>query len=480
MDHSNGSCADLSRLVAGNSNKEPVQEPTIMLPPDILNLVCGILCKEDLKQVRQTSKIWERAAVPYLFDEIFISQDLADFVIAKLVILHFKHYIRTLVFSSVYYTRVDRETFDREFDFMMDNFSNDVGTDNGHSEYAFAIYRIMRKNQQENLMNGSSSAYLFFALASLPNVRKVILTFTSSSRSMPYQSLQVYQARRLKACPFKQCDLTVADHLPYEVCQYGFSRKGSTNPWRLVLSALSATNASVRELTMEPGDMDVSTNTAAFSMSPGNLCQAKICLQILTKIRFSLMVDDERFSNHVDIRHVHQNVAKLLSSAVNLQSLSLDLNDEAGMIRPGYSTLREILGQCKYPKLRSLILAYFSSSDEELLRLLKYSKDLQQITIDSNRLVKGSWRRVADWMRASLPQLKHAKLGKLYGGFDEPFESMEYLDLYEDVGNFLFANGENPFTAKALEKHQADIEAKREVVSSTGGLSFIEAYAKYH
>lgn len=221
--------------------------------------------------------------------------------------------------------------------------------------------------------------------------------------------------------------------------------------------------------------MDVSTNTAAFSMSPGNLSQAKICFQILTKIRFSLILGYERLSDHVDIRHVHQNVAKLLRSAVNLQSLSLDLDDQADMIRPGYSTLREILGRCKYPKLRSLILGYFSSSDEELLRLLKHSKDLQQITIAFHRLVKGSWRRVADWMRASLPQLKHAKLGNLYGGFDEPFESVEYRDLYEDVGNFLFAHGENPFTTKALEKHQADIEAKREVVGSTGGV-----YAKYH
>ena len=472
MDHSNGCYAGLSRLVAGNSNKEPVQEPTIMLPPEILNSICGILCKEDLKQVRQTSKIWERAAVPYLFDEIFISQDLADFRIAKLVILHFKHYIRTLVFSSVYYRRMARETFDRKFHL---NFGNDVGTDNGHSDYAFTIYRIMRKNQQENLTNGSPMAYLSFALTSLPKIGKIILTDTSSSRSMPHQSLQVYQSRRLKACPFRKCDLTLVDHLPPAACQSGFSQKGSTNPWRLVLSALSATNANVSELTMEPRDMDSSTRTAAFSMSPGNLGQAKLCFQILTKIRFSLISNDGRFSNHIDKRHVHQNVAKLLGSAVNLQSLSLDLNDEdyAGM---HCSTLREILGRCKYPKLRSLILGYFSSSDEDLLRFLKNSTDLQQITMEWHRLIKGSWMRVADWMRASLPQLKHVELSELYGGFDEPFGGMKYCD----VGNFLFAHGENPFTKKALEKHQADIEAKREVVSHNGELGILGAYAKYH
>ena len=49
-----------------------------MLAPEVLGLVCGFLCKGDLKQVRQVSKIWEGAAVPHLFDQIFISQDMAD------------------------------------------------------------------------------------------------------------------------------------------------------------------------------------------------------------------------------------------------------------------------------------------------------------------------------------------------------------------------------------------------------------------
>ena len=388
MDYSSESRADLSRLVAGNSNKQPVQEPTFMLPPEILIFVSGLLRKEDLKRVRQVSKIWERAAVPYLFDEIFISQDLADFRIAKLVILHFKHYIRTLVFSSVYYIRVNRESFDESCSCMY-NFCNDTDTVNGHSDHAFSIHRVMRKNQQENLGNGSTSAYLSFALISLPKISKIILTDTSSSRSMPHQSLQVYQSRRLKACPYKWCDRTAADHLPPVVRESGFHRKDSTNPWRLVLSALPATNANVRELTMEPRDMELGTRTAAFSMSSGNLGQAKLCFQILTKIRFTLIIDDERFSDHVPMRFFHQNIAKLLSSAVNLQSLLLDIDDQAGIIRPGYSTLREILGQCKFPKLRSLILAFFSSSDEELLRVLKDFTDLQHITMDGHDLVKG-------------------------------------------------------------------------------------------
>ena len=252
MGCSSGNGADLLTPFVDKKNMQPAPGSCIMLPPEVLSLVCGHLPKRVLKRVRQVSKIWERAAVPHLFNEIFISQDMADFRIAKLVILQFKHFIRTLVFSSVYYADVDRASFKEEF-------RRNFGDYKGFGR-AFRLYRIKRKNQQDNKKNGSSLAYLSFALTSLPNVRKIILTDTSSSRSMPHQS------RRVKAIPSNLCDLATIDDLPDVVRQSGFSRKDSTNPWRLVLSALFVTNANVKELTMEPGDMGFCINTAAFSM----------------------------------------------------------------------------------------------------------------------------------------------------------------------------------------------------------------------
>ena len=355
----------------------------------------------------------------------------------------------------------------------------DIGIDTDHSDHAFTAYRTMRNNQQESISKGTSSAYLSFALTSLPNIRKIILTDTSSSRSMPSQSLQVYEPRKLKACPFEQCDLTAADHLPYAVRKTGFSRKGSTNPWHLVLSALSATNANVKELTMEPGDFEQGTDTAAFSLSPWGLSQALLSFGNLTKLRLSLLVDNERFTTDADTRHVHRNVAKLLSNAINLESLSLDLSNEGSIPEPAYLPLQEILGQCKFPKLRSLILAFLTSSEEGLLRFLNHSKRLEHITLDCHTLATGSWMRVVDWIRASLPLLKHAELDQLYGGFDESSDTEEYFDLYGDIGNFLFASGENPFTKKALEKFEANITAGRQI-DYDGRLGHINAYMKYH
>lgn len=479
MESPNKDAADLSILAVDSCDKQPVQKPPNMLPPEVLSLVCGILCKGDLKRVRQVSKIWEQAAVPHLFDEIFISLDMADFRIAKLVIRHFSHYIRTLVFSSTYYEKMDRESFSQYLDGepSIDFFDADIGT--SHIDYSFVLYSVARKKQQENITNKSYLTYLSFALANLPRIRKIVLTDTSSSRSMPYQSLQVYQSRRLRACPFKQCGLIATDHLPDIVRESGFSRRGSTNPWRLMLSALSATNENVRELTMEPGDMELSTDTAAFSMSPRDLSQAMTYFRNLTKLRLSLDSDSERFSTNFDTRHVHRNVAKLLRSAINLESLSLDLSDD-WITDHDYPTLQEILGQCRFPKLKSLILSFLTSSDEELLQLLRYSKNLEQITIACHTLTKGSWMRVASWIRASLPLLKHVELDQLYGGFDDPLKRVEFLDLYGEVRDFLFAHGENPFTKKAIEKHEADKEAGRQVVDLSGRLGYIGAYIMYH
>ena len=54
-----------------------------------------------------------------------MSFNMADLRIAKLVVLRFKHYIRTLVFSSVYYRAVPDGDFELHF---QDAFPDDEST----------------------------------------------------------------------------------------------------------------------------------------------------------------------------------------------------------------------------------------------------------------------------------------------------------------------------------------------------------------
>lgn len=485
MEYSRGDGATALMPCTDNPVMQPTEGNSFMLPQELLSMMCGFLSKRVLKQVRQVSKAWERAAVPYLFDEIFMSLNMADLRIAKLVILQFKQYIRTLVFSSVYYLDADWESFvdafkeengfygessDEEPD---EEFFTDV---DDHFNYAFKLYKTARKNQRESLRTGLPSAYLSFALTSSPTIQKIVLTDSSSSRSMSRESIQAFEPRRSKNCPEMGCVLEDTEHFPSEVRQSGFSRHSSANPWRLILQALSVTNSSVRDLSMVPEDRESPMNTSAFSMSPGELSQAKLCFQSLTKIHLSCAWDNARFSP----RHIHQNVAKLLRCAVNLEYLALVAYEERDPATFDNCPLQVVLGGCTFPKLKSLILAFFEFTEAELLTLLTPSRNLKQLTIDCSILKEGSWARVVDWARASFPNLKNVQLNQLYGGFEDPWADTEYMDVYGNVRDFFSAQGANPFTTKALAKYYADRDMGRRRFAIAGGESWMDICDRYH
>ena len=485
MEYSSEIGADLFTLHFNKQTKEPAQGPSIALPPEFLSFVCGILPRFVLKELRLVSKTWERAAVPFLFDQIFMSLNMSDLRIAKLVILQFKQYIRTLVFSSVYYLDTDQDSFDDYFDWAFGEEDPDTDTDTdtyiGHLDHAFKLYLIARKNQQESIDTGLSSAYLSYALTSCPNIRKIVLTDSFSSRPMSRESLQIFEPRRSNNCPVEECHLEDTDHFPLEVLQSGFLRRGSSNPWRLILQALSVTSSRVNELTMVPEDEEETPlDTSAFSMSPGDLRQAKICFHVLTKIRVSFVWDPEQFSTDVDIRHTHRNFAKLLRCAVNLEHLALVAYEDTDTTTIQNCPLQDVLGGCTFPKLKSLILGFFEFTEVELLNLLTYSRGLQRLTINCPILKEGLWVRIVDWSQGSLPYLKSAQLNQLYGGFEDPWADTEYMDVYGNVSDFLFGRGENPFTTEALAKYHDDWERRRKWVLPSGGKSYLDLCVRHH
>lgn len=436
-----------------------------MLPPELVALVCSHLPNKDLKAARRVCRTYEQAAAPYLFDTVFLSFEMADLRIAKLVADRFKHYIHTLVFSSYYYEPMD----EGEFADALDIKSDATGVWHWahlHLEYGHQLYCNARKTYKETLQNGSCAAYLALILASSANVRKIILTDTESSRSIALESLREYESRPLK-CPVEGCVQSNFQHYGIVGHQSGFSLGNAANPWRAVILGLTATRTRVEELTMEPGHRERATETSAFKLSPGDLGQAKVCFAALTKIRLSLDLT----------RSVaHRNVAKLLRSAINLECLALDtLYGEWDGIM-----LHEVLARCKFGKLKSLNLAFFHSTKDELLGLVEHSRGLEHITLDGHTLTSGSWMHVAKWIRSSLPLLKSAEMNYLYRGFSIAYADTVYMDVYGRVGDFLFANGKNPFTTKAIKKYRADRQAGLETTNRDGGLGFFDRYRMFH
>lgn len=72
------------------------------LPPEILCLVFEFLEKTALVNVRLVYKSFEEAASPFLFDQVYVSHTRADLEIARLTVLRFGRYVRTLAFTPSY------------------------------------------------------------------------------------------------------------------------------------------------------------------------------------------------------------------------------------------------------------------------------------------------------------------------------------------------------------------------------------------
>ncbi|CAF9942669.1 hypothetical protein IMSHALPRED_004351 [Imshaugia aleurites] len=84
------------------------------LAPELLGLILSLLQKHALKKARLVSKAWEKAAVPYLFDAVFMSRNPVELSTAEAVIDQFGYHLRTLTFSAVYYKAICKTAFRQE------------------------------------------------------------------------------------------------------------------------------------------------------------------------------------------------------------------------------------------------------------------------------------------------------------------------------------------------------------------------------
>ena len=71
-------------------------------PSEILGLTFCHVAKEDLKSIRLVCKAFEQAALPFLFDEVYLSTNLTDLEVAHLTVTHFIASIGKAIISTVY------------------------------------------------------------------------------------------------------------------------------------------------------------------------------------------------------------------------------------------------------------------------------------------------------------------------------------------------------------------------------------------
>lgn len=441
-----------------------------MLPPELLAMVCSHLPKPDLKNVRLVCQNFNRATIPFLFDKVYISFDIADLRIAKNPISHFDKHVTTLVFTSVYYMDLDEEEF-------CHGFAGREGSELWHeaefehAEHAFRLYEETRDTQLKTFLSGTCQAHLSNALCRLSNLRRIVLTDLSGSREK--SSLE---GSKVGSCTYDGCTSNCLERFEFAT-QGGLETEGAWNPWQTVLLALSATNSSVSEIMMEYDHEDMlqgGLNTCAFELLPPELEDAKIRMQNLVKLRLDLHVAPDKFVSNGQTDYVHRNVPELLRAAVNLECLALEAYDHNDAPVGATSPLQVMLGKCVFAKLRSLILAYFGSTEAELLRLVKHSPGLKQLTLECHDLTSGSWARTATEVRKALP-LKHVQFNQLYEGSPASETKHEYMDYFGGVEDFFLRNGTNPFTKEAIERYEADLESGR-----TRNLETQTPFERYH
>lgn len=409
------------------------------LPPELHTLICQNMTKAELKVARLICKSFDQAAVPFLFDEVFVTASYSDLDIAGLVASRFGSYVKTVTLSFVRYQDYSRQTFMELMGFHRGYHptKNDLEKLDGHLEHAFKIYSKAREDYLEIIESGEFLAQLCHVLCKSIGCRKIVLTDRGNCDSNQYRVAHRHDPwRKEDLCPYPTCPLSESDHLS---C---FSRPsppfwdGVAREWHLTFLSLSVTKPRITELEVEGEGHDGFLPTSAFTTTPRQSSYVATCFKTLTKLKLSLRRD-------WDTRCL---VAGTLSSAINLETLFIGGYDDMFDYVP--NSMSMVLGGCLFTKLRSLSLVNLSSQENDLSELLRNSPLLDHLTIYSFVLNKGTWEMLAASIRAIL-QLKSVKFNDLYGvvaqyGRDDFRTIIEIQpDLVED---FFLRNGKNPFT----------------------------------
>ncbi len=123
------------------------------LLPEILGMTLSLLPKKDLKKARRVSKAWEKTAVPYLFDQIFLSPNVADLETAEVVIDHIGFYVKTLTLSTVCYREMGKSQYNPWANRQASRTL--VNVPQCHMDYAYHTYCKVQSDQTELLEKGT-------------------------------------------------------------------------------------------------------------------------------------------------------------------------------------------------------------------------------------------------------------------------------------------------------------------------------------
>ena len=215
------------------------------LLPEILGLILVHLPKSDLKQARLVSKSFERATVPHLFNEVFVSTNDADFPVPRLTVERFSEYIKTLIFSSVHYSWLSWPEYRNEA--RAQRPGRKPANLDSHIQMRYDKHYKVMFNKQLQMREGQIVAQLSYVLQGLPNLQRIVITDEVRGQG----SWDIDQT-----CTVAGCNLPAAEYLQYQIYQARprsmLAKNSTSNPLNLVLLALWTTKKVVKDTAMQP------------------------------------------------------------------------------------------------------------------------------------------------------------------------------------------------------------------------------------
>ena len=409
------------------------------LPPELHTLICQNMTKAELKVTRLICKSFDQAAVPFLFNEVFITASYSDLEIAGLVASRFGSYVKTVTHSFVHYPDHSKERFIEHTGYYgaYESTRSDLDRLDGHLEHAFKMYCKAREDYHQIIESGEFLAQLCHVLCKSTGLRKIVLTGRGNCHLDQYLALHRHDPwKKEDLCPYPTCPLSESDHMSFFLRPEPPFSKGVAREWHLTFLSLSVTKPRITKLEVEGEDHDGFLPISAFTMAPRQSSYVATCFKTLTELKLSLRHD-------CDTRGV---VAGALSAAINLETLFIEGNYGVWKLVP--ISMSMILQGCLFTKLRSLSLLKMSSEENDLPELLRNSPLLDHLTICSFVLTKGTWKRLAASIRPIL-RLNSVSFDDLFRvvtayGRDNFKTKIEFQpDLLED---FFLRDGKNPFT----------------------------------
>ena len=144
------------------------------LPPELLSIICSFLAKVDLKAFRQVCHLFNQAAVPFLFDRVYISASKEDLEVSILIGQRFGLYVKGLVFIARYYEEHCRIYYDEKITAYLARHGIDDVTDQELAT-SCAEYCAKREEHNELISNREDVVHLCYAFARMPNIEKVCI-----------------------------------------------------------------------------------------------------------------------------------------------------------------------------------------------------------------------------------------------------------------------------------------------------------------